>query len=280
MSLAHLRILLTGANGGIGAAMARALAARGAALLVTGRDGAALDRLAAALDLPAGRCLAVAADLTDPVARVRLVHAALTWEGGVNALVNNAGQGQFGLFADTTPQQLEALLAANVAAPLHLCRALLPRLQTLPVAHVVNVGSVLGAIGHPGHALYCASKFALRGFSEALARELADGPVRVHYLAPRATRTGLNEPAVEAMNAELGSAIDAPERVAAALVALLEGGRPRATLGWPERLFVRVNALFPAVVDRALAAKLPVIRRHAAAQGREAASVRSRRKTA
>ena len=186
MSLAHLRILLTGANGGIGAAMARALAARGAALLVTG-----LDRLAAALDLPAGRCLAVAADLTDPVARARLVHAALTWEGGVNALVNNAGQGQFGLFADTTPQQLEALLAANVAAPLHLCRALLPRLQTLPVAHVVNVGSVLGAIGHPGHALYCASKFALRSFADSLRN--AEPGLRVTSVHPGRIATEMQE---------------------------------------------------------------------------------------
>ena len=267
MSLAHLKVLLTGASGGIGAAMAQALAARGASLLLTGRDAAALERLERSLALPAGRSLAVAADLADAASRARLVHAAITWNGGVNTLVNNAGLGQFGLFADSTPQQAEALLAANVAAPIHLTRALLPRLLEQPEAHVVNVGSVLGSIGHPGHVLYCASKFALRGFGEALARELSDTRVQVHYIAPRATRTAMNAPQLEAMNAELGVATDPPERVAAALCELLERGRARATVGWPEKLFVRLNGLLPGLVDRALAAKLPKVRAHAAKVG-------------
>lgn len=273
MSLERLRVLLTGATGGIGTAMARALAARGASLLLTARDAAALERLERSLALPPGRSLAVAADLADPASRGRLVHAALGWGSGVNTLVNNAGLGQFGLFAESTPQQVEALFAANVTAPIHLTRALLPRLLEQPEAHVVNVGSVLGSIGYPGQALYCASKFALRGFSEALARELSDTRVRVHYLAPRATRTAMNAPQLEAMNAALGVATDPPERVAAALCALLERGRARATVGWPERLFVRLNGLLPGLVDRAVASQLPVVRAHAAKTGETAEAV-------
>ena len=78
----------------------------------------------------------------------------------------------------------------------------------------MNVGSIMGYLGYPGHAAYCASKFALRGFSEALRRELADSPVRVLYLAPRATRTAMNGAGICALNAELGVAMDEPAAVA------------------------------------------------------------------
>jgi short-subunit dehydrogenase len=128
---------------------------------------------------------------------------------------------------------------------------------------VVNVGSILGDIGHPGSVAYCASKFALRGFTEALRRELAGSRVQLRYLAPRATRTALNSPAQVALNAELGVASDAPEHVAAELLKLLDGARAERHLGWPEKLFVRINRLLPSLVDSSLAKQLSVIRRHA-----------------
>jgi short-subunit dehydrogenase len=147
---------------------------------------------------------------------------------------------------------------------MQLTRALLPQLRAQPAAAVLNVGSVFGSIAYPGFAAYSASKFALRGYTEALRRELADSSVSVHYLAPRATRTGFNASSVERMNAELGVAMDPPETVAAAACEMLERGRPYAVLGWPERLFVRINSLLPRVVDGSLRKQLPVIRRHAA----------------
>lgn len=267
MNASQLVVLLTGATGGIGQATARELARRGAALLLTARDATALDRLARDLALPAERCLVVPADLTDASDRARLVVAALNWKWGVNALVNNAGVGDLTLVGDVSAEQVEVTLATNVAAPMHLCRALLPRLLTLPEAHVLNVGSVFGAIGYPGYTTYCAAKFALRGFSEALGRELSDTTVQVHYLAPRATRTSMNDATVEAMNAALGVAMDPPERVAAALVDMLAGRRRRAVVGWPEKFFARLNGALPGLVDRALARQLPGIRRHAARTG-------------
>lgn len=267
MNASQLVVLLTGATGGIGQATARELARRGAALLLTARDATALDRLARDLALPAERCLVVPADLTDAADRARLVVAALNWKPGINALVNNAGVGDLSLVGEVTAEQVEVTLATNVAAPMHLCRALLPRLLTLPEAHVLNVGSVFGAIGYPGYTTYCAAKFALRGFSEALARELSDTTVHVHHLAPRATRTAMNGAAVEAMNAALGVSMDPPERVAAVLVDMLAGRRPRAVVGWPEKFFARLNGALPGLVDRALARQLPGIRRHAARTG-------------
>jgi short-subunit dehydrogenase len=130
-------------------------------------------------------------------------------------------------------------------------------------ARIVNVGSILGYLGYPGHAAYSATKFALRGFSEAQRRELADGPVRVTYFAPRATHTALNGAALCALNAELGVAMDTPDAVAAALVALLANPANERLLGMPERLFARLNQIVPGLVDRALRRQLPVIRRHA-----------------
>jgi short-subunit dehydrogenase len=178
-------------------------------------------------------------------------------------LVNNAGLGEFAFVDDQTDVALERLFAVNALAPMQLVRALLPHLRNQPEAAVLNVGSVFGSLAYPGFAAYSASKFALRGFTEALRRELADTRVRVHYLAPRATRTTMNASAVERMNAELGVTMDLPGPVARAACDMLEHGRVEAVLGWPEKLFVRINALLPRLVDGSLRRQLPVIRRHA-----------------
>jgi short-subunit dehydrogenase len=153
----------------------------------------------------------------------------------------------------------------NEQAPIHLCRLLLPHLRRQSEAHILNTGSVFGGIGYAAYSVYSATKFAMRGFSEALRRELADTSVQVHCLAPRATRTGINTAAVERMNAELGVAMDTPDVVARAACDMLESGVAEAVVGWPEKFFVRLNALFPRLVDGALRKQLPVIRRHAGA---------------
>ena len=205
-----------------------------------------------------------AGDLTLAADRARLVQQAASWRGGIDVLVNNAGINPFGLLQDQTAAQVDLSFAVNVQAPIQLCRELLPHLRSLPAAHIVNMGSVFGSIGFPGYAVYSATKFAMRGFSEALGRELADTGVRVHCLAPRATRTRINSPEVERMNAELGVAMDDPAVVGAALCAVLGQGNSFSVVGWPEKLFARVNAVLPRLVDGALRKQLPIIRRYAA----------------
>lgn len=143
------------------------------------------------------------------------------------------------------------------------CTNLLGHLRSRPRAAILNIGSVFGHIGYPGYALYSASKFALRGFSQALRRELAGSRVQVHDLAPRATRTPINPPAVVAMNAELGVTMDPPGVVARRARELLATDTVEGVIGWPEKFFARLNAVLPRLVDRALAKQLPVIRRHA-----------------
>lgn len=263
MKPGDIRALITGGAGGIGGAIAGELLARGAAVLLVGRDQAALGRAAVRHSAHGERIGTTAADLTIPADRRRVSEMAAGWRGGVNVLVNNAGVNHFAMFEDLAASQIDAALAVNVAAPLHLCRELLPHLARQSEACIVNIGSVFGTIGYPGNAVYSASKFALRGFSEALRRELAGTSIRVQYLAPRATRTKFNTAAVERMNGELGVAMDPPEHVALAAWALIDSGRAEAVVGWPEKLFARVNAALPRLIDRALLKQLPTICRHA-----------------
>ncbi len=261
MRPADMRAVVTGGRGGIGGALAAELHRRGAAVLLVGRDAASLEHVLDRLGGPSARLDAFAADVATADGRCALIMRAAAWRA--NVLINNAGLGEFAFVDEQTDAGLERLFAVNALAPMQLTRALLPHLRAQPEAALLNVGSVFGGLGYPGFAGYSATKFALRGFTEALRRELADTRVHVHYLAPRATRTGMNATAVERMNAELGVAMDPPEIVANAACDMLERGRREAVLGWPEKLFVRINALFPGMVDGSLRRQLPVIRRHA-----------------
>jgi len=260
MNLASAKALVTGASGGIGAAMVKEIVVRGGSALITGRDMAALQALAREVD-PDGDSVDIhCADIVVADERRRLEDRARSWLGGVNVLINNAGVAAAGMFAEAGTEEIERAFAVNAIAPMHLCQGLLPHLQRQPHAHIVNIGSVLGAIGYPGQSIYCATKFALRGFTEALRRELSDSNVKVHYVAPRATRTRFNSATVDALNARLKVGIDTPEKVAARVCRMLERGEATATLGWPEKLFVRINDVAPWLVDRSLAGQLPVIR--------------------
>jgi short-subunit dehydrogenase len=255
------RALLTGAGGGIGAAMAVALAPRCAALLLAGRDLGRLMATERQVARPGLATCVIAADLATAHGRDAVARAAA--ESGIDLLINNAGVNEFAWFADQGEEAIERIVGVNALAPMLLTRRLLPLLQSRRTATIVNVGSIYGYLGYPGFASYSASKFALRGFSEALRRELADGPVRVLYFAPRATRTPLNGAALVELNGELGTAMDAPAQVAAELVRLLQRPVRERLLGWPEKLFARINQIVPALVDRGLRRQLPTIRTHA-----------------
>ncbi|TLM75276.1 SDR family oxidoreductase [Microbulbifer harenosus] len=258
-----LTVLLTGASGGIGHALAHSLAARGHHLLLQGRNTLALDQLRASLP-ESHRHLVVSADLRDPQQRQELVRTCRSLPNGVDVLINNAGVARFALLADIDDAAMRSVLETNLLVPMALTRDLLPLLQRSRQAALINIGSAFGHIGHPGFSIYGASKSGLHSFTEALRRELGDSQITVHYLAPRAVDTSLNTDAVVGLNRALGNRSDSPQQVAEQCVALLEGGRSaRRFMGWPERLFIKVNALLPSLVDSALVKKMPVIRRFA-----------------
>lgn len=258
MLLNQARILLTGASGGLGQALARQLSAGGAALLLTGREAGRLEEIVAN---PGGEISCLSADLTDPADLTRVAATARIF--GVNVLINNAGVGCFGLLEEQTWPSIEQVLQTNLEMPMRLTHALLPWLIGQPQAVIVNIGSTFGSLPFPGFAAYSAAKAGLRGFSQALRRELADTPVSVVHLAPRAIDTPLNSSAVNALNRALGNRSDSPDDVARQVIeALLHEDRERH-FGFPERLFAWLNGVAPRLIDQALAGKLPVIKKHA-----------------
>lgn len=262
MKLAGSRILLTGATGGIGRCLALELLRRGARLALVGRDRGRLDALVRDIEAAGKTEATFEFDLEQPDGHASLVERAAGALGGIDALINNAGQSRLAAFTDEDAESLRGLFAVNVLAPMYLARAALPHLLRAGAGTIMNIGSVFGAIGYPYYAAYSASKFALRGFSEALRRELADKGIKVAYVAPRATRTDLNSPAACALMSETGAAMDEPEQVATAIADALAQDLRELSIGMPERFFARVNGLLPGIVDGPLVRQGRVAARH------------------
>lgn len=260
LNLENRHVLLTGATGGIGQAVASRLADSGASLTLVGRNAAKLQKLQRSLQ---GQHFCIESDINSAEGRDSVVE--LCRQNRVDTFINAAGVMEFQLYDQQGPEQVEQMISTNLLSPMVLVQRLIPLLKKQPEAAIVNIGSIFGSIGHPGFTAYCASKFGLRGFTEALQRELADTPVKVYYLAPRATRTSLNSDAVSALNEALGNTTDTPDQVAEELIAVLSSRRAQSFMGWPERFFVRLNGLFPGLVHNALVKKLPIIRQHAGA---------------
>lgn len=259
MKLHGRTLLVTGASGGIGVELCKLLHAEGVRLLLSGSRVTELQRLNQALG---GFHHYVHADLNSTEGRAQVI-AACVGIGGVDGLINLAGTLDFNLFARQSAAQIENIGSTNFLAPMLLCHGLLPVLSGRPEAIILNVGSIFGSIGHPGFVAYCASKAGIKGFTEALSRELADTSIRVAYIAPRATNTSMNNSRVNAMNALLGNKSDSPQFVAQEIVKQLRSTARTRYLGWPEKLFVRVNALFPGLVHKSLVRNLAIIKQFA-----------------
>jgi short-subunit dehydrogenase len=258
MNTLRHRAVLVGASGGIGSAIARSLAPRCDSLLLVGRDRTRLDDLAREL-AAASDVVPLAADIATAAGRRAVADVAAGQQS--NLLVNCAGTSEFTWFAEQSDEAIDRIVKTNLVAPMLVVHALLPVLATAPRAAIVNVGSIFGYLAYPGCATYSASKFGLRGFTEALRRELAGSRIRVMHLAPRSTRTALNSDAMYALNQGLGVAVDDPRVVADALLALLDSPRHESLLGFPERLFARINQLLPRLVDKGMRRQLPHIQR-------------------
>lgn len=195
--------LVTGAAGGIGAALALNLARRGMALALVDRDAAGLQAVA---DQAAAAGVVVSRHVADLAERAQVdavLPAVLAAHGRLTLLVNNAGVALGGRFEQVDEADFDWLMRVNFDAPVRLTRACLPVLARAPAALVVNVSSIFGIVAPPGQTAYCASKFALRGFSESLRHELAmaGSPVRLMLVHPGGVRTGIAENARVAVTA-------------------------------------------------------------------------------
>ena len=250
-SIQGLRGLITGASSGIGDELARQLAAAGADLLITARRQAPLDALIDETSGLAGRVTAVAGDVTDPDHRERLIDAARNRWGGLDLLVNNAGVGAIGPFSQAGPERLRRLFEVNFFAPVELMRTALPLLRAGRTPVIVNIGSVLGHRAVPRKSEYCASKFALHGFSDALRAELATEGIGVLLVSPSTTRTEFFEHLLEQSNA----AVRHPSKgacaatVARQTIRAIRSGRHEIILTPGGKILVWLDRLFPTLAD-------------------------------
>jgi short-subunit dehydrogenase len=243
------RILVTGASHGIGRRTALRLGAAGARVGLVGRSAGSLEELAHEIEQLGGVAIPFVVDLLDGRARARLVPDAIECLGGLDRLVNIAGSTSFTPFDQEGSDDLTDLVNLNVLAPMELTRDAVAHFKTQRAGHVVNVGSIFGSIGFPHFVAYSATKFAIRGFSQALRRELVDFGVDVTYVAPRATDTRLAR-AFAGMAKATGMHLDDPDDVAARIVSATEKRATDVYLGGPEGIFVRLNSAWPQLVDR------------------------------
>ncbi|MDV5168183.1 SDR family oxidoreductase [Photobacterium rosenbergii] len=264
MQLTNKRVLLTGACGGIGCELARQLAHKGANLILIGRDQHKLDKLL--LQLPSShqqtnlQHTSFIADLARSNGLNALGQQCQQWRDDgltIDIVINNAGVNQFAFLAQRESQSIEQEIQLNLVAPILLSQKALCWLNRPGI--ILNIGSTFAAIGYPGYTTYCAGKAGLHRFSEALSRELEEAKIKVLYIAPRATETSLNDLRVSQMNSQLGNTTDTPSAVADAIVRSLEQEISARWIGWPEKVFARLNQLFPAVVSAAIRKQSAII---------------------
>jgi short-subunit dehydrogenase len=249
--------VLTGAASGIGEQLAHGLAARGSDLVLVDRDALRLDAVAGQIrSAHPGRTVeALVADLGDRAAVLALAERIRARHPELGLLVNNAGIALGGRFDQLDLAQFEQVMAVNFTAPLLLIHHLLPALT--PGSHLVNVSSLYGLIAPPGQSAYSASKFALRGLSEALRSELAESGVGVTTVHPGGVRTRIAE------TAEIGAGVPAAEvephqRMFAALLTYPPEKAAREILDAVERRRGRVLIAASAKLPDLLARLLPV----------------------
>src|SRR5271163_3274650 len=230
--------LITGASGGIGAAIARALHGQGAAVVLSGTRTEALQTLAAELGERAFPC---PADLRDPTAPDALVTAAGQAAGPLSILVNNAGFTRDMLALRMDDADWNSVLEVDLTAPFRLTRAALRGMLRRRAGRIINISSIVGATGNAGQANYAAAKAGLIGLSKALAQEVASRGITVNVVAPGFVVTPMTDALGEAQRTKLTDSIPLkrlgqPEDIAAAVAYLASD-----EAGWVTGATLQVN---------------------------------------
>jgi short-subunit dehydrogenase len=252
--LLDARIVVTGASSGIGRELALALAGKRARLWLVARREPLLAKLAVECQrLGAGAEYAVG-DATDPAFRAALfAEVAARWTA-LDVLINNAGVSVHNRFAEGDADELRRIMEVNFFAPAELVRLALPLLRAGRRPAIVNVASVLGCRGAPFNSEYCASKFALRGWSQSLRAELAADKIDVLLASPGTVDTEFFDHLLaRRASPPWGKSRGVPASEAARqIVEQLERGRREIFPNWRGRLLVLANRLAPGLVDRVM----------------------------
>lgn len=186
---------ITGASSGIGAALAKVLAEQGARLVLSGRKVDALEAVAAECG---GDCLILPFETTDIPALAPAVERAWDWSGGIDLLINNAGISQRSLAVETGVAVYEKIIAVDLLAPIALTQEVLPRMAARGSGRLAFISSIAGKVGVPMRTAYCAAKFGLAGYGDALRAEVAHLGLKVHNIYPGSIRTDVSRNALTA----------------------------------------------------------------------------------
>ena len=252
-------VAVTGAASGIGRALAKELAARGADLALADRDEAGLATVAAEIG-NARKVTTHRVDVSVPSDITAFAEAATSAHPALNIVINNAGVALLGNFTEVDEAQMEWLMNINFWGVVRSTRAFLPHLSRQPAAHVVNLSSIFGIIAPPGQTAYCASKFAVRGFSESLRHELeaAGSPVRISVVHPGGVATNIarnsrnggasfdNARRVEAIERFEKVATKSPTTAAIRIIEGIEKNAPRILIGSDARFMDLLQRFRPA----------------------------------
>ena len=253
-TLDSARIIITGASSGIGLALTKQLANAGARLLVTARREDRLRQISEGISTASNvkRPITVVGDITDSRVQQQIIETANRDLGGLDILVNNAGIGALGPFSEATPERLRRVMEVNFIAPAELTRKSIPLLREGHNALIVNVGSVLGHRAVPGKSEYCASKFALHGFSDALRCELSCQGIDVLLVSPSTTSSEFFDQVMKtspSIKSTLTKAMS-PEKVAQQTIRAIQSGRHELILSTGGKLLVWLDRLCPPLANR------------------------------
>ena len=250
--------VLTGAAGGIGAALALNLARRKAVLVLIDRDADGLAKVAeSARESGASAVDTYVIDLSDGGDRIGLAADVASRHGGADLLVNNAGVALSGTFEQNDPKDVDWLLEINLHAVIRMTKAFLPQLLNRPGSHLVNISSLFGLIAPPGQVAYVTSKYGVRGFTEALRHELAPRGVGVTAVYPGGVRTNIavnarrsgpdadGEQAARARRFTEAALTMPPEKAAELIVAAVQARKPRLVITRPAKVADRLARLAP-----------------------------------
>jgi short-subunit dehydrogenase len=252
--IAGSRAIVTGASSGIGRAIALELGRHGADVVALARSSDKLAKLAEEFANVPGRCEVHSGDVTDDAVRHAALRKAIETFGGLDILVNNAGIGALGPFETSTAERLRKIMEVNFFAAAEMIRAALPTLKHGRRPIVVNVTSILGRVGIPHCAEYCASKFALEALSQSLRAELYRHGVDVLAVAPGSTNTEFFEHTIEMASHPpwVGRNGVSSESVAQATVAAIARGQRSIVPNFRGWLMCVAQRIWPGGVDRVL----------------------------
>lgn len=214
--------LVTGASGGIGGAIAKALHGAGATVGLSGTREGPLNDLAAELG---GRAFVLPCNLSDAAAVEALPKAAVEAMGSVDILVNNAGITRDNLFMRMSDEEWSSVIDVNLTSTFRLCRGVLRGMMKARWGRIVNVTSIVGTTGNPGQGNYCAAKAGITGMSKSLAHEVASRGITVNCVAPGFIATAMTEKLTDEQKARISAQIPAgrmgaPGEIAAAALYL------------------------------------------------------------